>query len=193
MKALSNTPSLHGCSIGVVNALLSVVFTVLSFQYVQPQDCYRFCNSEPCPPGSCRFGEQKAGWPLPVFVDDPGGGSPTSGWGIIGPEDPALFIPLLLDILFYSLFVWLFMLIILIIWRRKLPVRVLWMSLLLNLLFAVSLWFFSWMFGAPIGHGQSIHVYMDTPVDAGVEMAFFPNVPLSVEEMIQTVTLLHDL
>ena len=186
MNASPIAPERHGCSMGVVNALLAVVLTVLSFQHIQPKDCYRFCNSEPCPPGGCRFGEQKAGWPLPVFVDDPGGGSPTSGWGLLGPEDPALFIPLLLNILFYGLIVWIVMWIVLLIWRRKLPVNGLVTSLLLSILLAVSLWIFAWMFGVPIGRGQRIQVYRDTPTDRGAVMAFSPGVSLSLEEVIQT-------
>lgn len=87
----------------VVNLLLTIGLTLLSFRYVQPKDCYRHCGAEegiPCLPGGCGFGEQKAGWPLPVFVDDPGGGSPTGGWGLLGPEDPPLIMPMLLTVLF---------------------------------------------------------------------------------------------
>ena len=48
----------------VVNLLLTIVLMVLSFGYVRPKDCYRFCDAAegmPCPTGSCRVGEQKAG------------------------------------------------------------------------------------------------------------------------------------
>src|SRR5215212_8493554 len=74
----------------IVNAFLAIGLTVLSFQYVQPKNCYNFCDPSyiiPCTKGSCYFGDQKAGWPIPVFVDMPGGGSPTDGWGMVGPED----------------------------------------------------------------------------------------------------------
>jgi hypothetical protein len=67
-----------------VNAVLAVGLTVLSFRYIQPEHCNHFCDPSygtPCPKGSCYFGDQKAGWPFPVFVDHPGGGSPTGGWG----------------------------------------------------------------------------------------------------------------
>lgn len=186
MKTSSIEPSRYGCSMGVFNALLAAVLTVLSLQYIEPKNCYRFCEALPCPTGGCRFGEQKAGWPLPVFVDYPGGGSPTSGWGRIGPEDPVLFMPLVLDIAFYSLIVWLAMWFVQLIRGKSFPVKDLLTSLLLNSLFAISLWIFSWMFGAPIGRGQSIQVYIDTPTDRGAVMAFFPSVSLPVEELIQT-------
>lgn len=44
--------------------------------------------------------EQRAGFPLPVLVDDPGGGSPTNGWGILGPEDFLNPVTFILDTLF---------------------------------------------------------------------------------------------
>ena len=73
----------------VVNLLLTIGLTVLSFRYVQPKDCYRLCAGDgmpTCLAGGCGFGEQKAGWPLTVFVDTPGGGSPTGGWGCWDPK-----------------------------------------------------------------------------------------------------------
>jgi len=94
---------------GFLNAVLTLGLTVLSFWYVQPLDCYRFCgplDGTPCPAGACRFGEQKAGWPFPAFVDAPSGGSPTGGWGMIGPEDIPIPGPLILDVLFYGLLLW---------------------------------------------------------------------------------------
>ena len=90
--------------------LLAIGLTVLSGNFVMPADCQAACDrssSAPCPPHTCGFGEQRAGLPLPFWVDDPGGGSPTSGWGILGPEDlpnPMIF---LLDTGFYFLLLWL--------------------------------------------------------------------------------------
>jgi hypothetical protein len=93
----------QGYILGILNALLAIGLAVLSFRYIQPKDCYRSCTEGlPCPTGGCHFGEQKAGWPLPAFVDMPGGGSPTSGWGLLGPEDLPSFMPMILDVLFYS-------------------------------------------------------------------------------------------
>ena len=46
--------------------------------------------------------EQRAGLPLPVRIDAPGGGSPTSGWGKLGPEDMANPLTFLLDVFFYG-------------------------------------------------------------------------------------------
>ena len=109
MKTLPLVPLNRVCILGIVNALLTIGLTFLSFKYIQPKDCYRACaaTAMPCPTGGCHIGEQKAGWPLPVFVDDPGGGSPTGGWGLLGPEDPPLIKPLIVDTLVYSLIVWL--------------------------------------------------------------------------------------
>src|SRR5512133_1206384 len=100
----------------IVNAFLAIGLTVISFQYIQPRNCYYFCDASegrPCPKGSCAIGKQKAGWPIPVFVDNPGGGSPTNGWGLLGPEDPPLGMPMILDVLFYSLSVWMVLFVIL--------------------------------------------------------------------------------
>ena len=84
----------------IVNALLAIGLTVISFQYIQPKNCDSFCDgSRTCPNGACAYGEQKAGWPIPAFVDNPGGGSPTAGWGRLGPEDPPLGIPMIQNVL----------------------------------------------------------------------------------------------
>ncbi|MBW4458989.1 MAG: hypothetical protein KME47_01920 [Nodosilinea sp. WJT8-NPBG4] len=55
------------------------------------------------------FGEQRAGFPLP-FVQDAGSGSPTGGWGKVGPEDYfyAELGAFALNVAFYSLILWLF-------------------------------------------------------------------------------------
>ena len=98
-----------GCILGIVNALLAVGLTVAALGYVRPKDCNRTCGElegTACPSGACRIGEQRAGWPLPVFIDSPGGGSPTGGWGILGPEDPPLPQGVVLDVLFYSVLLW---------------------------------------------------------------------------------------
>jgi len=189
MKTLSVAPSRYGPSMGVINVLLAVGLTVLSFRYIQPKDCYQLCGGSedhPCPAGTCGIGEQKAGWPFPAFIDAPGGGSPTSGWGLVGPEDPALFVPLVLDIGFYSLMGWLVMWFIQLIPRKVLLVKGLRTSLLLNVLFAMSLWIFSWIFGVPIGRGHNEQVYVDTPTDRYAVSGFFPIVSIAVDEMIQT-------
>jgi len=107
----SSSPERRGYIEGILNAVLAIVLTLISFRYVQPFNCYRSCmnpyESKPCLLGGCHFEEQKAGWPFPVFVDMPGGGSPTNGWGILGPEDIPSPLPLLLDVFFYSVVVWL--------------------------------------------------------------------------------------
>ena len=93
-----------------VNLLLTFGLTLLSFRYVQPKDCYRFCDVKdgvPCPAGSCRVGEQKAGWPIPVFIDAPSPSSPLLISGVLGVDDYPHPMSMLLDVLFYSFLVWL--------------------------------------------------------------------------------------
>jgi hypothetical protein len=120
-----------------------------------------------------------------VFVDSPGGGSPTYGCGLIGPEDPAGLVPLVLDIGFYSLIVWLAMWFMQLIPGKLFPVEGLLASLLLTILFAYSLCLYSWRFGVPIGRGQIIQVYVDTATDRGATSAFIPSVSIPVEELIE--------
>ena len=175
---------------GIVNALLAIGLTVVSFRYVQPVDCYRFCGAsegKPCPTGACRWGEQKAGWPLPAFVDAPGGGSPTDGWGLLGPEDLPLPGPLILDTLFYSVLVWLVLYIVQFVRGQVLPLRPVVTMLPLNVLLAVSLWIFYLFFGyyAPVGRGHSGQVYIDTPTSTIAGSGFFPIVSVPLEELIE--------
>jgi hypothetical protein len=192
MKTLSSDPSRrYGCIIRVMNALLAVVLTILSFQYIEPKNCYRTCGEslegKPCSTGGCPIGKQKAGWPLPAFIDAPGGGSPTGGWGLLGPEDIPSFLPLILDVLFYSVLLWLTFSIVQLVRRQAVPLRLILTSLPLNIFIAISLWFFYMIFGhsLPIGRGHSVQVYIDTPTDRGAGLAFFPIVSIPVDELIQ--------
>lgn len=67
--------------------LVGVGLTLFSLRYQQPSNCQELCTDfQPCQVGQCKFGEQRAGFPLP-FVQDAEAGSPTTGWGKIGPED----------------------------------------------------------------------------------------------------------
>ncbi len=129
----------------VVNLLLTLGLTVLSFRYVQPKDCYRFCDVEegvPCPVGSCRVGEQKAGWPIPVFVDAPSPSSPLLISGILGVDDYPRPMPMLLDVLFYSVLVWLAIFIIGLIQSQMLDSKLILLALPMNVTLAVFLWMF---------------------------------------------------
>jgi len=129
----------------MVNLLLTLVLTVLSFRYVQPKDCYRFCDLEegvPCPAGSCRVGEQKAGWPIPVFVDAPSPSSPLLPSGILGVDDYTHPVWMLLDVLFYSVLVWLAVFIIGLIRGQRLDPKLILLSLPMNVALAVFLWWF---------------------------------------------------
>lgn len=85
--------------------VLATGLTVASLGFVRPVNCQRFCDASrqtPCPPGACRNGEQRAGLPLPVFIDNSGGSSPISGWGILGPEDLPNPVTFILDVFFYA-------------------------------------------------------------------------------------------
>ena len=137
----------------VVNLLLAFVLTVFSFGYVQPNDCYRFCDVEegvPCPAGSCRAGEPKAGWPIPVFVDALSPSSPLGIQGVLGVEELPHPMPLLLDVLFYSFLVWLAVFIIGLIQGQMLDLKLILLALPMNVLLAVVLWMHYFTKGYPV-------------------------------------------
>ncbi len=145
MKTIPLFPHGRGRYILVVNLLLTTGLTVLSFRYVQPKDCYRFCDvveGVTCPAGSCRVGEQKAGWPIPVFVDAPSPSSPLGISGVLGTEDLPLIMPMLLTVLFYSMLVWLVMFIIGLIQGQMLDPKLILLALPMNAALAVVLWMF---------------------------------------------------
>jgi len=100
---------------------LAVALTFFSQAFVRPVVCKSLCDAPPgaaCPDATCRAGEQRAGLPLPYRIDDPGGSSPTGGWGVLGEEDlPNLFV-FCLDALFYACFIWLLMYLF-DAWRRR--------------------------------------------------------------------------
>jgi hypothetical protein len=88
-----------------VIGLLAIGLTLASASFPWPVDCQQLCDTAehtPCPAGSCRASEQRTGLPLPVRIDDPGGSSPTSGWGKLGPEDYPNPMTFLLDVFFYA-------------------------------------------------------------------------------------------
>lgn len=117
----SNSILLYG-----IILLLATGLTVLSLRFVRPADCQQLCDApeqSPCPRGACRFGEQRAGLPLPVLIDDMGGSSPTSGWGILGPEDLPNPLTFVLDVLFYSVLLGLFRYIIQVLRGRERPLK----------------------------------------------------------------------
>ncbi len=90
--------------------VVAIGVTLLSQNFVRPVDCRSLCGEPenvPCTAGSCRASEQRAGLPIPYRIDDPGGGSPTSGWGILGPEDLPNPLTFLVDAFFYFLVLWL--------------------------------------------------------------------------------------
>jgi hypothetical protein len=129
----------------MVNLVLTMVLTVLSFRYIQPEDCYRICDLEEgvsCPAGSCRVGEQKAGWPIPVFVDAPSPSSPLGISGVLGVEDLPRPMPMLLDVLFYCFLAWLVVFIAGLIQGQRLDSKLILRALPMNATLAVFLWVF---------------------------------------------------
>jgi hypothetical protein len=135
-------PVRHGYLL-VLNLLLTILLTVLSLRYVQPIDCYRFCDTEegvPCPAGSCRVGEPKAGWPIPVFFDAPSPSSPIGISGVLGVEDLPHPMAMLLTVLFYSFLVWLLIFTIGLIQGQMLDPKLILLSLPMNVLLAVVMW-----------------------------------------------------
>lgn len=69
--------------------LSGVGLTLASLRYVQPTNCNQMCEKEPCASGTCKVGEQTAGFPFPFVRDQERnfGSSPTGGWGRVGIED----------------------------------------------------------------------------------------------------------
>lgn len=146
MKTIALFPQGKGRYIPVMmNLLLTFVLTVLSFRYVQPKDCYRFCDVEEglsCPAGSCRAGEPKAGWPIPVFMDALSPSSPLGIQGVLGVEELPHLMPMLLNVLFYSSVVWFAISIIGLIQRRRLDPKLILLALPMNAPLAILLWWF---------------------------------------------------
>jgi hypothetical protein len=179
----------------IVNAILAIGLTVISFQYVQPKNCYYFCDPSyilPCPKGSCYFGDQKAGWPIPVFVDYPGGGSPTDGWGVLGNEDLPHPISMIADVLFYSILVWIVLYVIQFFRHQAFSLKLFLASLPLNAFLGACLWVFYLIFiptmGFQIigrGHREPVYVETSTDIDIHTAMRFAPSVSIPLGEVIE--------
>jgi len=178
----------------IVNAFLAIGLTVLSFLYVQPKNCYYFCDPSyiiPCTKGSCYFGDQKAGWPLPVFVDMPGGGSPTDGWGVLGNEDLPDPIWMIADILFYSILVWIVLYAIQFFRHQAFSPKLFLVSVPISVFLGASLWFFYLIFidnmGFQVigrGHRGSVDVHISTDIDIHTAMTFTPRFSIPLDEVI---------
>jgi hypothetical protein len=174
-----------------VNAILAIGLTVISFQYVQPKNCYNFCDaSRTCPKGFCYFGDQKAGWPIPVIVDAGGGGSPTDGWGVLGNEDLPHPIWMIADVLFYSILVWIVLYVIQYFRHQAFSLKLFLVSLPLSAFLGASLWFFYLIFIPTmdfqvIGRGHRESVYVQTSKDTGSAMAFAPRFSIPLDEVIE--------
>ena len=177
----------------IVNAFLAIGLTVISFQYVQPKNCYNFCGPSymvPCLKGSCYFGDQKAGWPIPVIVDAGGGGSPTDGWGVLGNEDLPHPISMIADVLFYSMLVWIVLFIIQFFRHQAFSLKLFLVSLPLSAFLGASLWFFYLIFIPAtgfqvIGRGHREPVYVETSKGIDSAMGFAPSVSIPLDEVIE--------
>ena len=130
MKTTPFSPPVRRGFLLVLNLLLTIGLTGLSFRYVQPKDCA----------GSCRVGEQKAGWPIPVFVDAPSPSSPLLESGILGVDDYPDPAAILLTVLFYSMLVWLVTYIIGLLQGQRVDPKLIRLSLLMNVLIALVMW-----------------------------------------------------
>lgn len=178
----------------VMNAILTIGLTVISFQHIQPKNCYNFCDPSyiiPCPKGSCYFFEQKAGWPFPAFIDAPGGGSPTGGWGMLGPEDPPL-PTMIADVLFYSIIIWIVLYVIQFFRRQAFSPKLFLMSMSLNAFLGVALWVFYFIFTFTMGfqvigrgYRDSIYVQTSKDIDLHTAMVFAPRVSVPLDEVIE--------
>ncbi|HLO18311.1 MAG TPA: hypothetical protein VK206_25995 [Anaerolineales bacterium] len=178
----------------IVNAFLAIGLTVISFQYVQPKNCYNFCDPSyviPCSKGSCYFGDQKAGWPIPVIVDSPGGGSPTDGWGVLGNEDLPHPIWMIADVLFYSILVWIVLYVIQYFRHQAFSPKLFLRSLPLNVFLGASLWFFYLIFIPTLsvqvigrGHRESLYVKTSKDIDLHTAMAFAPRDSIPLDEVV---------
>ncbi|MBD2054448.1 hypothetical protein H6F88_00065 [Oculatella sp. FACHB-28] len=108
--AVRSNPLARRAILIALTILVGIGLTLASLGYKQPANCQEICTgAQPCQVGQCEFGEQRAGFPIP-FVRDAEGGSPPSGWGKIGPED-YVYADLggfALNVVFYSLALWLF-------------------------------------------------------------------------------------
>jgi hypothetical protein len=177
----------------VVNAILAIGLTVISLQYIQPKNCYNSCdpsNVIPCPKGSCYFGDQKAGWPIPVIIDAPGGGSPTDGWGVLGNEDLPHPVWLIADLLFYSVLIWMVLYVIQYFRHQAFSPKLFLVSLPLSVFLGAFLWFFYLIFIPTlpfqvIGRGHRESVDVQTSQDTGSVMAFAPRVSIPLDEVIE--------
>jgi len=179
----------------IVNAFLAIGLTVISFQYVQPKNCYNFCDPSyviPCTKGSCYFGDQKAGWPIPVIVDSGGGGSPTTGWGLVGNEDFPHPLWLIADVLFYSILVWLVLYVIQFFRHQAFSLKLFLVSLPISVFLGASLWFFYVIFISNMGyqvigrgHRDSVDVQTSTDLDTHTAMTFTPRFSIPLDEVIE--------
>ncbi|MBD2054681.1 hypothetical protein H6F88_01320 [Oculatella sp. FACHB-28] len=85
--AVRSNPFARRVTLIALTILTGIGLTLASLRYKQPAICQELCTgAQPCQVGQCKFGEQRAGFPIP-FVRDAEGGSPTSGWGKVGAED----------------------------------------------------------------------------------------------------------
>lgn len=85
--ASSNPLAYRGIKIPFI-ILMAVGLTITFLRYKQPAHCDTLCTgTQPCQAGQCKFGEQRAGFPI-TFAKCGRRFTP-SGWGKAGLEDYA--------------------------------------------------------------------------------------------------------
>lgn len=108
---------------------------------------------------------------------------------MLGPEDPPIPLPMIADVLFYSILVWIVLYIIQIFRHRAVSLKLFLVSLPLNTFLGASLWLFYMVFTFTmgfqvIGRGHSESVYVETSKGIDSAMVFAPTVSIPLDEVI---------
>lgn len=109
---------------------------------------------------------------------------------MLGPEDLPLGLPMILDVLFYGILVWMVVYVVQFFRRRPFPPKLFLMSLPLNAFLGVCLWSFYLIFSFRmgfqlIGRGHSESVYVETSQGIDSATVFAPAVSIPLEEVIE--------
>lgn len=81
-----------------------LVVTIVGLAIYLTSASQHYAGPPTCPTNGCSAAVLRSGFPLPVFTDIKGS-SPTSGIGVLGPEDFA-FEMFVLNVVLYSLMLW---------------------------------------------------------------------------------------
>jgi len=127
---------------------------------------------------------------FPAFIDAPGGGSLTDGWGMLGPEDLPLPIPMIADVLFYGILGWIVLYAIQSFHHQAFSLKFFLRSLPLNAFLGACLWIFYLTFTFTmglhaVGRGHREPVYVETSKGIDSAMGFVPSVSILLDEVIE--------